>query len=146
MILIIIISALVIALAGITLNIVRLVNLNSADSYDYVSVGIALLVSAVGFVVFLTVLLNSHFTVTDEQLILNWGFLKNRLDIKSITRITLEQTKMRLAIYYNTDDFFTINAKTVDSIELVEELRRKNNKIVFEISSIEKDDDEKKRS
>ena len=99
-----------------------------------------------GFVVFLTVLLNSHFTVTDEQLILNWGFLKNRLDIKSITRITLEQTKMRLAIYYNTDDFFTINAKTVDSIELVEELRRKNNKIVFEISSIEKDDDEKKRS
>ena len=145
LILVVIISAVVIAVAGIALNIWRFVSADFADAYDYVSLSIALLVSVVGFVLFFAMLVSSSYKVTDEELILTWGFLKNKLPIKSMTRIVYEQTKEQLVVYYMAEDFFVLNAKTVDYLELVDELRKRNGKIVFEITSIEQNADNEKK-
>ncbi|MBP5373230.1 MAG: hypothetical protein J6Y44_03495 [Clostridia bacterium] len=134
----VIIIAVVIAAAGIALNIYRFITVSeTGDSYEYVSLIIAILVLAVGLTVFSAALISSYYTVTDTELVLNWGFLKNRLPIKTMTRVVLEQTRMQLVIYYNADEFFVINAKTVEYLDLIEALRKKNGKIVFEISSRE---------
>ena len=134
----VIIIAVVIAAAGIALNIYRFITVSdTGDSYEYVSLIIAILVLAVGLTVFSAALISSYYTVTDTELVLNWGFLKNRLPIKTMSRVVLEQTRMQLVIYYNADEFFVINAKTVEYLDLIEALRKKNGKIVFEISSRE---------
>lgn len=134
----VIIIAVVIAAAGIAMNVYRFIAAgDSADSYEYVSFVIAILVLTVGLVVFSAALFSSYYTITDSELVLNWGFLKNRLPIKTMTRVVLEQTRMQLVIYYNADEFFLINAKTVEYLDLIEALRKKNGKIVFEISTRE---------
>ena len=134
----VIIIAVVIAAAGIGLNVYRFITVSdTGDSYEYVSLIIAILVHAVGLTVFSAALISSYYTVTDTELVLNWGFLKNRLPIKAMSRVVLEQTRMQLVIYYNADEFFVINAKTVEYLDLIEALRKKNGKIVFEISSRE---------
>ena len=63
--------------------------------------------------------------------------LKNEIELKSITRIVYNTATDKLAIYYNDDNFFMLNAKNVNYGELAEIIKEKNNRVVFEMISQE---------
>lgn len=127
---IVVIAAIVLASASFTVNVYRLVK-----AFDYMSSAIAVVISVVAAALFSSMLISSNYTVTDKELVLNWGFLKNRFPLSSVKKIVLEQTKEKLILYYNEDNFFILNARTVDYADLVDEMRKKNDKIVFEFTS-----------
>ena len=127
---IVVIAAIVLASASFTLNVYRLVK-----AFDYMSSAVAVVISVVAAALFSSMLISSNYTVTDKELVLNWGLLKNRFPLSSVKKIVLEQTKEKLILYYNEDNFFILNARTVDYADLVDEMRKKNDKIVFEFTS-----------
>ena len=132
---ILIIAAAVVAVASLALNIYRLIKANGSETYDYLSFTIATLISLIGAVLFIAMIVSSGYKVDDDNLTLYWGFLSNKMPVKSIKRIVLEQTREKLVIYYNEENFFVLNAKTVEPVDLVDELRKRNDKIIFEITS-----------
>ena len=125
----------IVAAAGIGINVYRLAANKHPDSYTLVSYIIALVISIAGGATFVSILVSSYYTVTDDELVLCWGFLKNRLAIKSIKRVVLNQSTDKLALYYNEDNFFVMDAKTVDPTVIADLLRKKNDRIIFEITS-----------
>ena len=127
---IVVIAAIVLASASFTVNVYRLVK-----AFDYMSSAVAVVISVVAAALFSSMLISSNYTVTDKELVLNWGFLKNRFPLSSVKKIVLEQTKEKLILYYNEENFFILNARTVDYADLVDEMRKKNDKIVFEFTS-----------
>ena len=132
---IIIIVAIILAVASLVLNIYRLIKANGATTYDYMSFTIAVAISLAGGVLFTAMLVSSGYKVDDNELTLYWGFLKNKLPIKAMKKIVFEQTSEKLVIYYNEDNFFVLNGKTCEPLELVDELRKRNDKIIFELTS-----------
>ena len=132
---IILILATFLALFSLGVNVFRIIKANGSAVYDYLSTSIAILISIVGLVLFAAMLISSGYKVTDDELILYWGLLKNKFPIKAIKRIVLNQTTEKLILYYNEDNYFVLNAKTVDCPDLADELRKRNDRIIFELTS-----------
>ena len=134
---IVVIAAIILAVASLVLNVYRLIKANGAGTYDYMSFTIAVIISLAGGVLFTAMLVSSGYKVDDNDLTLYWGFLKNKLPIKAMKKIVFEQTQERLVIYYNEDNFFVLNGKTCEApLDLVDELRKRNDKIIFEMTSV----------
>ena len=132
---ILLILAVMLAVTSLAINIFRIIDAKGSAVYDYLSTSIAIVISIIGLILFSAMLVSSGYKVTESELILFWGLLKNKFPIKSLTRAVLDQTTEKLILYYNEDNYFVVNAKTVDHMDLVDELRSKNDKIVFEITS-----------
>lgn len=129
------------AIGGILLNVFKILNTPNPTTYNYITL---ISVSAVGiaYIAFaIAMLVNSYYSIDDKYFSICWGFLKNKLEIKTIKRAALNSAKCELAIFYNEDNYFVIKSKTIDFPELVTNLRQKNNKIVFDFVQ---SDDEKK--
>ncbi len=129
------------ALGGIILNVINFVNNASPVTYDYISLISVVMVGVIYIIFAISMLLNSYYSIDDKYFSICWGFLKNKLEIKTITRIALNSAKHELAIFYNEDNYFVIKSKTIDFPELATLLRKANNKIVFDFVQ---SDDEKK--
>ncbi len=129
------------AIGGIVLNIYNFVNNTSPVTYDYISLISVVLVGIIYIIFAISMLVNSYYSIDDKYFCICWGFLKNKLEIKTITRIALNSAKNELAIFYNEDNYFVIKSKTIDFPELATNLRKANNKIVFDFVQ---SDDEKK--
>ncbi len=129
------------AIGGIVLNIINFVNNASPVTYDYISLISVVMVGVIYIIFAISMLLNSYYSIDDKYFSICWGFLKNKLEIKTITRIALNSAKHELAIFYNEDNYFVIKSKTIDFPELATLLRKANNKIVFDFVQ---SDDEKK--
>lgn len=132
---ILLIAAVILAAASLTVNVYRIIAAEGAATYDYLSPSIAILISVLGIVLFSSMLISSGYKVTDKELVLYWGLLKNAFPIASIKKIVLEQTNEKLILYYNEDNYFVLNARSVEYMDLADELRKKNDRILFEIAT-----------
>lgn len=129
------------AIGGIILNVFKVLNNPEPTTYNYISL-ISVAAVGIAYIAFATAMLvNSYYSIDDKYFSICWGFLKNKLEIKTITRAALDSAKNQLAIFYNEDNFFVIKSKTIDFPELVTNLRQKNSKIVFDFVQ---SDEEKK--
>ncbi len=128
-------AGLVLALACLIINVIRLINAEDRTSYNWASFISTILISIAFFVLALSMLINSYYKVDEKHLTLCWGFLKNQLEIKSISRMVLDSTNNKLFVYYNEDNFFVINAKTIDATDLITEVRKFNKNVSFEFTS-----------
>ena len=138
LVLTLIILGIPLALACIVMNVLRLIK-SYADfnAYNYASVFVVIAVSIAYLVIAIALLIDSSYYVTDKHFVLKWGVLKNEIELKSITRIVYNTATDKLAIYYNDDNFFMLNAKNVNYGELAEIINEKNNRVVFEMISEE---------
>ena len=128
------------ALGGIALNTYYLLSNPDPITYNYISF-ISVAIVGVFYIVFaISILVNSYYSVDDKYFTICWGFLKNRLEIKTITRVALDSVKSQLAIFYNEENYFIIKSKTIDFPELATLLRQKNKKIVFDFVQSEETD------
>ena len=134
----IIILGIPLALACIVMNVIRFIK-SYADfnAYNYASTFVVIAVSIAYLVVAIALLIDSSYYVTDKHFVLKWGILKNEIELKSITRIVYNTATNKLAIYYNDDNFFMLNAQNVNYGELADMIKEKNHRVVFEMISEE---------
>lgn len=138
LVLTLIILGIPLALACIVMNVFRLIkSYADLNAYNYASVFVVIAVSIAYLVIAIALLIDSSYYVTDKHFVLKWGVLKNEIELKSITRIVYNTATDKLAIYYNDDNFFMLNAKNVNYGELAEIIKEKNNRVVFEMISQE---------
>lgn len=139
-VLLLIYSGFACALGGIVLNIYNFINNPQPVTYNYITLISVSAVSVAYFIFAIAMLVNSYYCVDDKYFSICWGFLKNKLEIKSITKASLNSAKHELAIFFNEEDFFVIKSRTIDFTDLVSLLRQKNGKICVDFVS---SDDEK---
>lgn len=137
-ILIAIIACLPLALCCIVVNIVRLVmTFDSYDTYKFVSFAVVIILAFAYIVFAIALLIDSSYVITDKYFIVKWGLLQNKIELKSITRMVLNVKNDKLAVYFNADDYFIVNAKGVDCAEMFDVVRKNNKRAVFEMISVD---------
>ncbi len=74
-------------------------------TYDWLSFGLFYLVSVLFAVLLIAMLIRSQYIITDKQIILQFGLIKTKYEIKDIFSIHRFQGENKLAVYF--DDFKT---------------------------------------
>lgn len=113
---------------------------DTASTYNYVTLAVIYLVSIAYLLLSISMLVSSSYTVDDKYFTLNWGILKSRLEIKSMTRVILDDTRHTLTVFYGDDNYFIVRSATIPFPELVQALREVNDKIVFDFATDDKKD------
>ncbi len=140
-VLLLIFAGMAVSVASIVFNVLRIVNNTSPTTYNYISLITVALVCVGYLVLSVSMLVNSYYAIDDKYFILRWGILKNRLEIKSMTRVLLDSERRRLTVFYNEDNYFVVKSATIPFPDLVAALREVNKKIVFDFASNDKKTD-----
>ena len=140
-VLLLIFAGMAVSVASIVFNVLRIVNNTSPTTYNYISLITVVLVCIGYLVLSVSMLVNSYYAIDDKYFILRWGILKNRLEIKSMTRVLLDSERRRLTVFYNEDNYFVVKSATIPFPDLVAALREVNKKIVFDFASNDKKTD-----
>ena len=125
----------IIALACIAINAIRFIGLSSKEIvpgfYEYVSLILSLILS-IAFIVFIvTAIKSSYYQITDKQVILKWGIIKNKSDISSVKEIKLITNTQKLELIFDDDSYFVIAVSTEWKEDFVDELRKNFPKIPY---------------
>ena len=109
------ITGIPLAVACIVINVIRFIkNYTEYSAYNYASTFVVIAISVAYLVIIIALFVDSSYYVTDKYFILKWGLLKNQIELKSVTRIVLNSATKKVAIYYNDDNFFMLNASSID--------------------------------
>lgn len=129
----------ILALATIGMTIYRLIN--GYDPSKIFNAVITTLISLFIIVLVTSMLISSYYAVDDKNFILRWGILKNVIPVKEITKLLYDSDKKKLTVYYGAEDnFMLVSLDKVDPIDIVDALRKRNAKILFESYSLADDD------
>lgn len=129
----------ILALATIGMTIYRLIN--GYDPSKIFNAVITTLISLFIIVLVTSMLISSYYAVDDKNFILRWGILKNVIPVKEITKLLYDSDKEKLTVYYGAEDnFMLVSLDKVDPIDIVDALRKRNAKILFESYSLADDD------
>lgn len=138
--------ALLLSAAGIGLTIWRIVAQGENSVYVWMQHAILLLVSALMAILVIAMLLKSEYTLTNEQLILSFGLIRSKYDLKKIYSVHLFRGAKKLAVYF--DDYKTnyiiIYVKESWYDEFIKTLVSLNPKIGFSFSSPEEEENFKR--
>lgn len=129
----------ILALATIGMTIYRLIN--GYDPSKIFNAVITTLISLFIIVLVTSMMISSYYAVDDKNFILRWGILKNVIPVKEITKLLYDSDKKKLTVYYGTEDnFMLVSLDKVNPIDIVDALRKRNAKILFESYSVANDD------
>ncbi|MBR5439125.1 MAG: hypothetical protein IKV61_02790 [Clostridia bacterium] len=140
---VLLIAGMVLALACITLNVVRIANLAKdnivASVYDVMSIIIAFLLSIFFIVFAVFALTNSYYIITDRGVSFKCGFISTKLDASEVKEIKFEAVKNKLEIVFNDETFFVVVIEAKSYEPFIVEFRSKFTKIPYiQISEPEK--------
>ena len=114
--------------------------------YSWMKFGLLYLVAILLAVLLIAMLIRSQYVVTDKALIMQFGFIKQKFDLKTIYSVHLFKGAGRLAVYF--DDFKTnyviIVVKEAWYNEFIRELTSRNERIAFSFSTAEEEEEVKK--
>ncbi len=124
-----------VSLASIVLNAIRLVNLTSKNialgGYECASL-ILSTVLAVAFVIFITTaFISSYYEITDKQVVLKWGVIKNVVDLAEVKEIKLMTNSKKLQLTFNDESYFIIAVSNCCKEDFVDEITKKFPKILY---------------
>lgn len=129
----------ILALATIGMTIYRLIN-----GYDPSKIFNAVITTLISLFIILLVtsmMISSYYAVDDKNFILRWGILKNVIPVKEITKLLYDSDKKKLTVYYGAEDnYMLVSLDKVNPIDIVDALRKRNAKILFESYSVADDD------
>ena len=137
-----IIAGIVVALSSAALNVVKAIN-SAVNSYDIVTLLSVFIVCAVYLVLAVSMLTSSYYIIDDKYFTLQWGLLKNQLEISAITSLKLDSANKKLTVFYNEDNFFVIRSSSIPFADLVQDLIKVNKNISFDFTEEVKKDDDK---
>ena len=125
----------VISIASIVLNAVRLINLTSKNIalgfYECASLILSTIL-AVAFIVFIiTAFISSYYEITDKQVVLKWGVIKNTVDLAEVKEINLMTNSKKLQLTFNDDSYFIIAVSNDCKEDFINEITKKFPKILY---------------
>ena len=114
------------------INFVKLIGNNIAPSlYQYGSLILAVVLSIAYIVLVVAALFKSYYFITDKELVLKWGLIKNTLSLNDAKEIKLTTNTSKLELVFEDESWFNIAINNNLKEEFVQDLKSKHEKIVF---------------
>ena len=115
--------------------------------YECITYALMYLVSVLLAVLISAMLIRSQYVITDSELIMRFGLIRQKYDLKKIFSVHLFKGADKLAVYF--DDFRTnyivIVVKNTWYDDFIRELTARNERIAFTFSSAEEEEEFKKK-
>ena len=101
-----------------------------------------LIVAALAIVIFVSLLIRSVYKITDTQIILWFGIVKQTFKIADIESVHLFTKTNKLVIYFKDDKYTVIVVKPEWYNEFTKQILARNDKIRYDVSTTDKDETE----
>ncbi len=136
------------AAAGIALTVWRIATQGADGVYQWLQHILLLLMSAILIVVILSMLIKSQYLLYEDKLVLQFGIIRTKYQLKQIFSVHLFKGAGKLAVYF--DDFKTkfVNIVVKESWydDFVKSLLELNPNIGFSFSSAEEEEEIKRNN
>ena len=137
------ILAIILSLGGIALTVYRIIKIGFTSFTVGVQHVVMLIVCVALLVVFISLLIRSYYKITDKEIILKFGVIKSVFKIEEITSVHLFTKTNKLVLYFKNETYTVIVVKENWHKDFIDDLLSKNDKIVYDVSYEESEDDEK---
>lgn len=135
--------AIILSLGGIALTVYRIIKIGFASFTVGVQHVVMLIVCVALLVVFISLLIRSYYKITDKEIILKFGVIKSVFKIEEITSVHLFTKTNKLVVYFKNETYTVIVVKENWHKDFIDDLLSKNDKIVYDVSYEESENDEK---
>ena len=118
-------------------NVMRFIDLlkiTEVSSYSYIGTVICIFIGIGAFVFIPPAMFGSKYAISGKELILYWGIVKNKYDIKDITTATHFRTSNKLALTFSDESYIAINIAPEEFDNFVEALKSVNKKIFYSLN------------
>lgn len=124
-----------VSLASILINAVRFINLSSKNIalgfYEYASLILSTIL-ALAFIVFIiTAIINSYYLITEKQVVLKWGIIKNTVDLQEVKEIKFITNKGKLQLTFQDESYFIIAVSNKWQEDFISEIKQKHPTILY---------------
>lgn len=118
-----------------------------SSPYDWLKYALLYLVSILLAIIVIAMLIKSQYIVTEKQLIMQFGIIRSRYEIKDIYSIRLFRGSNKLTVYFDDykNKYMVIVVKDAWYNDFVEALVRRNEKISFDFITPEEEQENKKK-
>ena len=117
-----------------TVRFLELLKLPDATSYSYIGSLLCVLIGIAAFLFIPPAMFASKYVITDKELHLCWGLVKNKYDINDITTATHFRASNKLALTFSDESFIAININPDEFDNFVEGLKEVNPKIFYSLN------------
>lgn len=125
----------VVAILCLVLNIIRFLNLINGNFelslYNYLTLIITATLSIGFIVIVLCAYFNSYYKITDKNLILRFGIIKNEFNLTDIKEVRLLTQKSKLELLFKDESYFIVSTNANWFETFVDEIKEKCPKIEF---------------
>lgn len=136
--------ALAVAAFGVTLyKLIKEDILQSTDIYPIISNGIMFIISVLMFVILISLLVSSYYSIDSNILKTSFGIIKSKFKIANIESVVLDRQTNKLSVHFADNSFILIVVKPEWYEEFIGELLKCNPKIEYTINSKENSPDDK---
>ncbi|MCH5146896.1 MAG: PH domain-containing protein [Clostridiales bacterium] len=141
--------ALAVAAFGVTLYTVIKGDVFSVENkiYPIISHGVMFLVSVLLFVILLSLIISSYYSVGNNILKTSFGIIKSKFKIDNIKSVMLDRKTNKLTVHFADNSFILIAVKPEWYEDFINELLKNNPNIEYTINSKQNspDDDQPKK-
>ncbi|MCD8309589.1 MAG: PH domain-containing protein [Clostridia bacterium] len=139
---------LALCIAGFVINLYQVLNVGLSQSavptFTIIRYVLMFFVTVVLFVLLVSLLAHSNYTVKDGKFYTNFGFIKSKFEINDIKEITLDKKSEKLTLTFNDDTFMTVVVKPEWYDEFIKAIIEVNPRIDYYVNSdVNEDKDEK---
>lgn len=111
--------------------------------YPILQYSLMYLVSVLLFIICLSLLISSYYSVDGKTFKTSFGIIKSKYDVDKIESIVLDRTTNKLAVYFSEDNYLIIVVNEEWYEDFVCALLKANPRIEYTINSKENDIDKK---
>ena len=136
--------ALSVAAFGLNIYLVASQGLSNAVNpvYPILQYSLMFLVSVLLFVILLSLLISSYYSVGDGYLKTSFGIIKSKYNLSNAEKIILDRATNKLAVYFKDSSFMMIVVKKEWQDDFISEILKNNPEIEYTINSIENSPDD----
>ena len=129
------ILGIVIAVACIALNLYRFVLKIRGEyeitGYDWFMLILVILLSIAFIVIAISCFVSSNYVVENKAVVLNWGIIKNKLDLIDVTTLKYYPDKNRVELIFSDESYFYIATKPEWVNDFISDIKTANSKILY---------------
>ncbi len=141
LIIVLICLLIVLALACMGFNIYRLITALLGNFeitlMNWISYGLLVILPIVAIVLSISALVSSFYEITNTQVILKWGLMKNTIELKDIKSVKLRGNERKLELIFYDDAYFIVQTNEEWFESFVDVLKEKRPQITFIQDTVE---------
>lgn len=134
-IIILFIVGILVAIASVVLNAYRFILKARGEyeitGYEWFTLGLTIALSILFIAIAVSCFISSYYKVENKNLILSWGFIKNKFDLLEVTKMNYYSNKNRLELIFTDESYFYVSTKPEWVNDLVDDIKQANSKIIY---------------